>query len=392
MADVHGTRWWDLAILSTLGVLGVLAGVLLGAVPRTAVAVVLLLAYGAAWFALGRPAVRLGVRSPAGPGSRRMTGFLVAVVVLSGALVAVSPFLAIVQTISFPISWALASSTRQSVLANLGIAIAVGGGFLVSNGTAPGELLQTAATVAISVGFSLALGLWITRIATAGAEKARLLAELQAAQDELAVLHRDRGATAERERLARELHDTIAQSLTGLVMLGQRARRELRSGALDDETLALLEDAAREALGETRALVAATAAVELGSGVEAALERLAERFTRETGISVATRLAVGKLDRDAEVVVLRCAQEGLANVRKHSGAATASVELDAEGDQVVVRVRDDGRGFDPATRRGAGFGLDGLAARLELVGGRLELDGSAGATVLTARFPAGAGS
>ncbi|MBN9605272.1 MAG: sensor histidine kinase [Actinomycetales bacterium] len=385
MADGRELRGWDLAVAGTVVVTAGLLGLTLGLAPRALVGFGLLAALGVAWVALGRGACR-------DEGGPRAIAFLAILPVLCGALVAVSPFLAIVQALAYPLAWTITTRVRQAVLANAAIALAVGVGFLVSAGTRPNDLLQTAATVALSLAFSIALGLWITRIAAAGAEKARLLAELTAAQDELAALHRDRGAVAERERLARELHDTIAQSLTGLVLLGQRARRELRDGALDDETLALLEDAAREALGETRALVAATAAVELGSGLEAALERLAARFTRETGIAVETRLTVGELDRDAEVVVLRCAQEGLANVRKHSGAATARVELEAEAGQVVVRVRDDGRGFDPVARRGDGFGLDGLAARLELVGGRLELDGTAGATVLTARIPTGAGA
>jgi signal transduction histidine kinase len=86
-------------------------------------------------------------------------------------------------------------------------------------------------------------------------------------------------------------------------------------------------------------------------------------------------------------VLLRCAQEGLANVRKHSAAANARVELTvASGDARLV-LSDDGRGF-PAEQR-SGFGLTGLRDRLALAGGTLEVDGTPGATALTATLPIG---
>ena len=202
-------------------------------------------------------------------------------------------------------------------------------------------------------------------------------------------MHRDAGVTAERARMSREVHDTVAQSLTGLVLLAQRARRAYAAGALDDETLELIESAARDALAETRALVAAAAPVELDhGGIQAALERLAERFERETRIRVSTAVELPHpLPRDAEVVLLRCAQEGLANVRKHSQAASARVELSVAGGSALLRVSDDGRGF-PADVH-PGFGLAGLRDRLALAGGTLEVDGTPAATAITATLPIG---
>ncbi len=185
--------------------------------------------------------------------------FSVSLVIVSGLVVAAHPVLAIVQCISYPGVWMLARTTRRAVLFNVAIAIAVGIGFLVSVGTTLADLGQTAVTIAISLGFSLAFGFWISRIATLSEERRRLLDHLTAAQDELAILHRDTGVTSERERMARELHDTIAQTLAGLVLLGQRSRRELAAGTLSDDTLELLESGARDALAETRSLVAASA-------------------------------------------------------------------------------------------------------------------------------------
>ena len=378
-------RWWDLAILGTSAVLAVIVA-FAAAGPRQLAGLLILLAFAAAWLAIGRPAYRR-------ENFTRMTVFLAVTVLVTGGLTAIHPTLAISQCIAYPIVWALAPSTRRSIVANLGIAVAVGAGFLASLGTSPAAVLQTAVTVSVSLAFSLALGLWITRIARFGEEKARLLEQLTDAQRELEVLHRDHGATAERERFARELHDTIAQSLTGIVLLTQQARREFRTGRLDDAALEMLETAARDTLTETRSLVAGTAPVDLGGGITTALARLAARFERETGMTVTLDAAEGiVLDRDVEVVVLRCAQEGLANVRKHSAASHARIELSIDDGAARVRVIDDGVGFDPTVRRGAGFGLDGLTARVELVGGTVSVDGTPGATTLTARVPLGAGS
>ena len=378
-------RWWDLAILGTSAVLAVIVA-FAAAGTRQLAGLLILLAFAAAWLAIGRPAYRR-------ENFTRMTVFLAVTVLVTGGLTAIHPTLAISQCIAYPIVWALAPSTRRSIVANLGIAVAVGAGFLASLGTSPAAVLQTAVTVSVSLAFSLALGLWITRIARFGEEKARLLEQLTDAQRELEVLHRDHGATAERERFARELHDTIAQSLTGIVLLTQQARREFRTGRLDDAALEMLETAARDTLTETRSLVAGTAPVDLGGGITTALARLAARFERETGMTVTLEAAEGiVLDRDVEVVVLRCAQEGLANVRKHSAASHARIELSIDDGAARVRVIDDGVGFDPTVRRGAGFGLDGLTARVELVGGTVSVDGTPGATTLTARVPLGAGS
>lgn len=372
------SRWWDLAIAAAVllcsGIL--LAG---GPTPRD-----LMLGFGglllliATWLLFGRRARE---------GDPLAVSFSISMVIVSGLVVAAHPVLAIIQCVAYPAVWMLALTTRRAVLFNVAIALAVGVGFLVSTGSTPADIGQTVLTVAISLGFSLAFGFWISRIAHLSEERRRLLETLTAAQDELAILHRDTGVTSERERMARELHDTIAQTLAGLVLLGQRSRRELAAGTLTDTTLELLESGARDALAETRSLVAASAPVELNAGIAAALTRLGERFSRETGIEVT--VAAGpeaRLDRDTEVVLLRTAQEGLANVRKHAGATTARLELTVDATRATMQVIDDGRGFDPAAASG-GFGLTGLRDRIALVGGSVSVDGTPGATTLTARLP-----
>jgi signal transduction histidine kinase len=225
----------------------------------------------------------------------------------------------------------------------------------------------------------------IEQLAETNARLAAALAENAELQAQLLASARSAGMHDERERLAREIHDTIAQDLTGLVLLTQRARREL--GAAPQ--LAALEDGLRDTLAETRALVAATAPVALGDGgLLPALTRLAERMTRDTGIRV-TVSSDGPIavDREGEVVLLRCAQEALANVRKHSGASTAQIAVGRLGADVVLTVIDDGRGFDPSAPA-AGYGLEGMRERVALVGGGFEIDSSPGTTRLRITTPA----
>jgi len=374
-------HWWLLAVAGTGLLSGIVLWLSLGVTPRFWIGVGILIAFTAFW---GVFVVR-----PEEEDTPRSLVTLVVTIAVTGALTATDTSLAFFQVIAFPAAWTLLGSVRRAVIASAVIAVVVGLAFPLRLGFTAPTITLAAAIEGISLVFSIAMGAWITRIADLGHERKRLLDELTAAQSQLAVLHRDAGATEERERLARELHDTIAQTLTGQVLLTQRARRELAAGTLSDATLELIESASRDALTETRSLVAASARVELpGGGLVGALEQLASRFQRESGITVAVVSTLAEpLDRDAEVVLLRCAQEGLANARKHAGAHAVRVELSSDDGSARVRVIDDGRGFEPRTAESAGFGLSGLRDRLGLVGGTLDLDGTAGATTLTARVP-----
>jgi len=312
-----------------------------------------------------------------------------ALVVVGGAAVGATPELAVVQAFLMPLLWTLLPTPRSAIVANVALCLGISLGFVVSLGWSAGTVATAATSEGLSLVFSIALGLWITTIARVGAERGRLLDELREAQTELAARHRDAGTSAERERLAREIHDTIAQSLTGVVMLTQQTRGALAAGdvATTLERLDVIETAAREALTEARTLVAATASSgPAGTDVAAALRRLGERFERESGIGVTVHADEVALPRDLQVVLVRCTQEALANVRKHSASTTARVALTASGGTAVLVVADDGTGFDPAVAS-TGFGLDGLRERLGLSGGRLEVASGSGGTVVTARVP-----
>lgn len=371
--------WWAVAVI---GMSVLLAVLLLVSRPTSTELALGLTGIGlllAGWFAFGHSRVATETPSLA----------LIVVVAAAAAIgVAGNPNFAIMQAVVYPIAWVFSRTTAQAIAHNLVIAGGVTVGFLVSLGVDPEQLPSTALTMLLSLGFSIAMGLWITRMTALGEERGRLLAELQGAQSTIAAMHRDAGATAEREHLARELHDTIAQDLTGLVMLAQRARRELG----DAETLRIIEESARATLAETRALVASSAALgDEATDLASALHRLAERFARETGVAVTCEVDPAlALSRDAEVVVLRCVQEALGNARKHARASRISVVVsasDRDPHRVRVVVADDGIGFDPSTARD-GFGLAGMTDRLALVHGTLDVQSSPGSgTTLVAELP-----
>jgi signal transduction histidine kinase len=377
------SRWWTLAVLATVIGLSVLVVFEHHSQTREIGAIACALALGVVWLIVGKRALT----------DRRM-GLVVAVafIVLTSLSVGFESSMATLQCIAYPVIWTVLDRTRAAIIANVFLAIGVGIAFYVGLGRTTEALAVGATIEGISLVFSLALGLWITSISEQSAERKLLIDKLETAREELAALSRDAGAASERERLAREIHDTIAQDLTGLVLTAQRGLRELKAGnsVAAENQLSVLEENARHALTETRTLVASGAAAGVdGGGLGIALRRLAERFERETGILLIVDAddAVG-LDRDGEVVLLRCAQEALANVRKHSAAGSAALTLKVREGRVDLGITDDGGGFDPSTPS-TGFGLAGLRDRLALVHGTLDVTASpGGGTSLVASLPA----
>ncbi|GGL91883.1 two-component sensor histidine kinase [Curtobacterium citreum] len=318
---------------------------------------------------------------------RAAAGFVPVLVVAALVLPAVVPSTAFVQCILFPVAWCQLDRVRTSVAVSVVIGVASGIGLQIASG--PAAVVSTLLIETVSVAGACALGLWITRIAQLSDERRVLLEQLQATQASLAEAHRTAGITSERERLARELHDTVAQDLAGIVMLTERARGDLAAHRTDrlDERLAVLEESARTALEGSRTLVAAGAAGVASDGLCAALHRLGERFHRETGIPVEVDASDSALDRDVQVVLLRVGQEALANVRAHARAESVQMRLRTDADRVTLRVVDDGVGFEPA-RATAGRGLPGLRDRLTLAGGTCTVTSAHGSgTVVEAALP-----
>jgi signal transduction histidine kinase len=224
----------------------------------------------------------------------------------------------------------------------------------------------------LSIGAAVLTGTYIGRIVVQSEERAALINELELSRAEVARL----STQAERARIAAEIHDTLAQGFTSLVTLVQAAESELDSDPDKARRhLALAARTARENLGEARALVAGLTPSALGTGsLDEAIARQVERLVEETGIRAGYRAEGGhrELPTVIEVVLLRAVQESLTNVRKHSGAREVSISLRVNESGVVLRVCDDGCGFDPAAAFD-GFGLLSMRNRAAQVGGALSI-------------------
>lgn len=231
------------------------------------------------------------------------------------------------------------------------------------------------------------------------AERGRLLdeltvaqADLVAVQEELATVQRESGALGERARLARDLHDTIAQGYSSILLL---ARAGLARGTADADLLTRIEATAADNLVEARRVVHALAPAQLQDApLPAAVRRLLDRLADETGLEVALDVAGDPrlAGTDVDVAVLRLVQGALANVRQHAGARRVVVSLTYEPDELLVDVVDDGRGFDPArvvtAPDAGGFGLRAMRERIAALGGSLSVESTPGdGTAVAAAIP-----
>jgi signal transduction histidine kinase len=282
----------------------------------------------------------------------------------------------------FPQTWASLPRNRAAVAVIVAvIAIAI-----VRVWQAPRTEDQLAAIVistVIMLVLSLTLGLFIDRIIREADTRARTIDELHEAQAQLAAAERAQGASAERERMSREIHDTLAQGFTSVVTLARATQSAVDRGDLAAvrERLRVIEQTASENLAEARLIVAEMTPGHLQSRtIVEALQRLVDAVAE--GSAMTGRLIVeGEpvvLQANSEVVLLRTAQEGLANVRRHSGATSFEVRLRYAVDEpVTLEVSDDGVGFEWSGER-AGYGLDGATARAAEVGGRFEVQTAPG--------------
>ncbi|MFF7358450.1 MULTISPECIES: sensor histidine kinase [Streptomyces] len=224
---------------------------------------------------------------------------------------------------------------------------------------------------------------------------------LQQALDENAALHaqllvqaREAGVADERRRLAAEIHDTIAQGLTGII-----AQLQVVANAPDLTTARThLERAsalARHSLGEARRSVHNLAPVALAAdGLPEALKKTVAEWGERTGVRADFTVTgtTEQLHDEVSATLLRIAQEALSNAARHARASRVGVTLSFMGDEVTLDIRDDGTGFDPAAvperTRGGGFGLDGMRARAERIAGSLTLESEPGhGTAVSARVP-----
>jgi signal transduction histidine kinase len=238
----------------------------------------------------------------------------------------------------------------------------------------------------VTLVFSVAVGSYVIRIIEQSQERAALIAELDSSRHEVSRLSAAHGALTERQRMAREIHDTLAQGFTSLLMLIQAVEAELDHDMPQARRhLALMDETARQNLAEARALVADGTPADLaGATLPDALFRLTARHSAKLAVTGRVR----PLPAGAEVVALRSCQEALTNCRKHAGSsATVTIDLDYADESLTLSVRDDGHGFDPGAACD-GYGLAGLRARATEVGGTVRVHSApGGGTTVTVRLP-----
>lgn len=256
--------------------------------------------------------------------------------------------------------------------------------FRLSDGT---DLAMLLGPVAVGV----MLTLIYDRIEHDAAQQRRLHTEVSLVQGELAASERRAGTIAERERVSREIHDTVTQGLASSLLLLEAADRAW-PGQESRQDLNQATDLLRRNLSETRSLVHELASPGLDAApLPEALHQAAAQYVPHA------RLLVTGEPRDvpAEVrhTLLRVVQSAAANIQQHADAATTSLTLGFLPDSVTLDIYDDGTGFDPSAAAppsdAGGYGLRAMRQRVEQLGGVFSVESSPGeGTIVAAQVPA----
>ncbi|MFD8639970.1 sensor histidine kinase [Streptomyces zaomyceticus] len=304
-----------------------------------------------------------------------------------------------------PVRWSLPAVTLTAVAAILSY---VGHGAALNPGVFIGPLLGAAVAVATVLGYQA--------LYRESERRRRLIEELIATRAELAAAERHAGTLAERERLAREIHDTLAQGLSSIQLLLRAAERALPPGSPAAGHIDRARQAAQDNLAEARRFVRALSPPDLEHGsLAAALERLCEPGVGDYGPGAGpggpgagpggpgagprVRFSVSgtpvELPTPYEVALLRIAQSALANTVRHAAASRAEITLSFMDASVTLDVVDDGAGFEPGSVRPSsdgGFGLPAMRSRAESLGGTFTVESAPGqgtAVAVSLPLPAG---
>ena len=284
------------------------------------------------------------------------------------------------------------------VIAVLAMSIAV----QVPSGLTLGGVMGPAVSALVVITITYAFKT-IARVST---EREELIDELVSTQQALALTEREAGVAQERQRLAHEIHDTVAQSLSSIQMLLHAAERDLMSTNLTEEELAsplrrieAARSSASDNLAETRAMIAALTPAPLSdTSLAEALQRIATSFAHTGDITIDVTIdgQPRQLPMRVEAGLLRIAQGAVGNVVKHSGATKARVTLTFAPHEVRLDVVDDGTGFEvdalPQRPSGLGhIGLDAMRTRAGELGGELIAESAPGGpTAVSVSVPDGA--
>jgi signal transduction histidine kinase len=397
LRNAPGTRW-----LAGLGLCGVaLAWLLIGAAAGATIGTAFRPAHGPSW--RGRPWMR--VVFVAGLAT------IMIVMVIGSPLFGFFTFTGYLYAAQLPSGWWRAAGV---VAISVPTGASQAGGFATAAAGSAGAAIFAGA-IAVNVVVAGAF-MWFGWVGTMQSERrVRLVEELSEANRRLeatlaenATLHeklvvqaREAGVLDERQRMAREIHDTIAQGLTGIITQLQAAREAAGDAGEQQRHFDAATRLARESLTEARRSVDALRPEPLeGTRLAEAVVSVADRWSALHGVpaQVVVTGAVRPLPAETEVVLLRAAQEALANVAKHAGASHAWLTLSYMDCEVALDVRDDGRGFDPAglpataeaSTAAGGFGLMAMRQRVEGLSGTLQLESEpGGGTVISACVPDG---
>ncbi len=231
-----------------------------------------------------------------------------------------------------------------------------------------------------TAGLSAVIAMFVNATVKQSEQRREALEALAATRAELAATARHAGVLEERQRLAREIHDTVAQALTSVV-----TQLEAADQAIDEHPdearrhLHIARRSAREGLTDIRRSVRELRPDLLeGTSFGEALERTCRRWSTETGILARLRTTgtAVPLHPDTENALLRTVQEALVNIAKHAAATRVTITLSYLGDTVSLDIDDDGVGFAGVARPRAdgGFGLAGMRERIAAVGGELHIE------------------
>jgi signal transduction histidine kinase len=232
------------------------------------------------------------------------------------------------------------------------------------------------------------IGAFISSIIRQSIDRQRLIDDLTRSRANLMKVEREAGRLTERQRLARDIHDTLAQHFTSIIMHLSAAKHSSPQAIQSEVQQA--EDAAREGLNEIRRIVLdmQPEQIEKASLVEA-VEELAARWSAENGVLVKMNVTgtPRALPSSAETALLRISQEAMHNINKHARAKNVNITFSFMEDMFVMDIADDGLGFDPS-RSSDRFGLKTMRGRIEELGGTLTIESERGrGTAIAASLP-----
>ena len=366
-------RWdwvWHLTGYTTLGV-NIIVMLRGGQLGESLPLFLVLSALVALWYA---PFVATPISSWYAAPRRGLLYFLVGFA-LWGGFVAINPSALMLAAMFNPMIF-----TRFPIRWGIGIVAALTVGFLLLYLLLyPSENWLMIVIVVLGFLFvTLLIGYYISAISIQSMERQRLLDELTETRASLLKAEREAGVLAERQRLARDIHDTLAQHFTSIIMHLSAARLGDKNGL--QTHLQHVEEAARAGLDESRRIIWNIRPEQLEDAtLVESIEGVAARWSAENRVLVETAVTGSPhpLDESVETALLRITQEALHNIKKHAKAGDVNITLSYMPGLLALDIADNGKGFD-TSRNGRGFGLKTMHERAEELGGTLTIESELG--------------